>query len=121
MAFRFVGRFATLALVAAFAGPLSAQELTLKDLAKMTPGQLKAVPPEQLKKLLTFAPIQAGGLPSSQPFFRGAPGTSSGSPSGFGAAWRDGFVGGGYQKGRGGNDYDGSMELTRFGGALLSV
>jgi hypothetical protein len=110
MAFNFVKRLAGLALVSICAAPLAAQQLTLKDLMKMTPEQLKAVPPEQLKALLTLPTVKTGGgLPASQPFFRGAPGTSSGSPSGFGAAWRDGFIGGGYQKVRGSSDYDGSM------------
>ncbi|HEY3287977.1 MAG TPA: hypothetical protein VGJ96_12745 [Gemmatimonadaceae bacterium] len=98
MAFNFVKRLAGLALVAVCVSPLTAQQVTLQDLAKMTPEQLKTVPPETLKQLLTFGAIQTAGLPASQPFFRGAPGTSSGSPSGFGAAWRDGFVGGGFQQ-----------------------
>jgi hypothetical protein len=97
-------------MVAVFASTLSAQQIKLEDLEKMTDEQIRAIPAEQLKQLLTLPGIQVGGgLPASQPFFRGAPGTSSGSPSGFGAAWRDGFVGGGYQKGRGGDEYDGSM------------
>ncbi|MBM3908852.1 MAG: hypothetical protein FJ363_12365 [Gemmatimonadetes bacterium] len=109
MALSFVKRLAGFAFVAVLAAPAAAQQLTLEDLDNMTDEQLAALPGEQLKQLLTFQTIQTGGLPASQPFFRGSPGTSSGSPSGFGAAWRDGFVGGGYQKGRGGTDYDGSM------------
>lgn len=109
MALNFVKRLAGFALVAMIAAPVAAQQVTLEDLEKMTPEQLAAVPGDQLKQLLTMAAPQAGGLPASQPFFRGAPGTSSGSPSGFGAAWRDGFVGGGYQQVRGGGDADGSM------------
>lgn len=108
MASSFVKRLAGVAFAALLAAPLAAQQVTLQDLAKMTPAQVKAIPPDQLKQLLTFAAIQTG-LPSSQPFFRGAPGTSSGSPSGFGAAWRDAFVGGGYQQVRGGGDADGSI------------
>jgi len=111
MASSFVKRLAGVALALLIAAPLAAQQLTLADIQKMTPEQLRAVSPEQLKQVLTFAAIQGGGLPASQPFFRGAPGTSSGSPLGFGAAWRDGFVGGGYQKVRGGSDYDGSMAV----------
>ena len=111
MASSFVKRLAGVALALLIAAPLAAQQLTLADIQKMTPEQLRAVSPEQLKQVLTFAAIQGGGLPASQPFFRGAPGTSSGSPSGFGAAWRDGFVGGGYQQVRGGGQSDGSMAV----------
>ncbi|MBI4886145.1 MAG: hypothetical protein HY824_03550 [Acidobacteria bacterium] len=110
MALNFVKRLAGFAFVAMLAAPAAAQQpLTLDDLMKMTDEQIRQVPGDQLKQLLVFPTQQASGLPASQPFFRGAPGTSSGSPSGFGAAWRDGFVGGGSQQGRGGTDYDGSM------------
>ncbi len=100
MASPFVKRLFSLALVALVAAPLAAQQKTRAELEKMSV--------EELRKMLTVQGVGIG-LPMSQPFFRGAPGTSSGSPSGFGAAWRDGFVGGGYQQVRGGGDADGSM------------
>jgi hypothetical protein len=112
MASSFVKRLAIVALTVIAAVPLSAQQVTLDSLKKLTPAQRRAIPPEQLRQaLMLAAPRAVVALPASQPFFRGAPGTSSGSPSGFGAAWRDGFVGGGYQKVRGSSDYDGSMAV----------
>jgi hypothetical protein len=112
MALSLVRRLATLVLAAAIASPLIAQQVTRADLLKMTDEQISALSMEQLQQLVFLPEVKVStGLPASQPFFRGAPGTSSGSPSGFGAAWRDGFVGGGYQKGRGSDQYDGSMAV----------
>jgi len=98
MASNFVKHLATVALVAFAAAPLAAQELP-SDPSKLSDAELR--------KALMIDPLVTGTV--SQPFFRGAPGTSSGSPSGFGAGWRDGFVGGGYQQVRGGGQADGSI------------
>ncbi len=94
MASNFVKRLAGIAVAALIAVPLAAQ-----DFSQMSP--------EEIRKALTLGSVTVGTL--TQPFFRGAPGTSSGSPSGFGAAWRDGFIGGGYQQVRGGGQSDGSI------------
>ncbi len=98
MASNLVKRLAVVAVAALLAAPLAAQQLPF-DPTKMTD--------EELKKEMMFEPLQIGTI--SQPFFRGAPGTSSGSPSAFGAGWRDGFVGGGVQQARQGGSTDGSM------------
>jgi len=90
MASNFVTRLAAVALVVSVAAPLAAQQ---------TGDELRA------KYLINVPQIQM----ASQPFFRGAPGTSSGSPMGFGPNWRDAFVGGGYQQVRGGGKSDGSI------------
>jgi hypothetical protein len=98
MASNLVKHLATLALVAFAAAPLAAQEL---------PSDPSQMSDADLRKALMIDPLATGTI--SQPLFRGAPGTSSGSPSGFGAAWRDAFVGGGYQQVRGGGQADGSI------------
>lgn len=116
MAHYFLRRFGAFAVVALCAAPLAAQEPTQgpdepmeirSPLDTMSDAQIDAMSEADLRKLLDVEPIVL--LPVTQPFFRGSPGTSSGSPSGFGAAWRDGFVGGGYQQATGGGQSDGSM------------
>jgi hypothetical protein len=49
------------------------------------------------KKYTLSVPEVAKEAISPGDFFRGAPGTNSGSPSAFGPNWGDAFVGGGYQ------------------------
>lgn len=116
MAFHFVRRLAAVAVVALCAVPLAAQQPTptagaaeaiISALDTLTDAQIDAMSEAELRKLLEVEEIVL--LPETQPFFRGAPGTSSGSPGGFGAAWRDGFAGGGYQQSAGGGKADGSM------------
>ena len=92
MACTLVPRMVAVALVVAAAAPLAAQQTAEQLRAKFT----ISVPQQQIEM-------------SSQPFFRGAPGTSSGSPMGFGPNWRDAFVGGGYQQVRGIRRPDGSV------------
>jgi len=99
MTSRFVSRLTGLALSALVAAPLAAQQ---------PPAELSRLSTEEIRQSLLIGGV-AFSLPASQPFFRGAPGTSSGSPSGFGAAWRDGFVGGGVQQTRGGGRSDGAL------------
>lgn len=96
MACALVPRIAALALAVSAAAPLAAQQTADQLRAKF----MIKVPQQQLEM-------------ASQPFFRGAPGTSSGSPMGFGPSWRDAFVGGGYQQVRGIRRPDGSV--TRGG------
>lgn len=112
MASNFVRRLAGVAVAALVASSLGAQEkkVTLQDLIKMTPEQRAQVPVEQLRAALTVPGVNTG-MPTSQPFWRGAPGTSSGSPSGFGAGFRDAFVGGGVQQLLDGGTADGSMSM----------
>lgn len=105
----FVKRVACLALVLAVAAPVFAQQkrFTLEEVLKMSPEQRATLTEAQLRDAMSVGLEKKSSL--SQPFFRGAPGTSSGSPSAFGAVWRDAFIGGGVQQARGGGDTDGSI------------
>jgi hypothetical protein len=89
--------------------PLGAQKVTIEQAAEMTAAELRKLTPEQVRDLVDQMRDVQVATTATQPFFRGAPGTSSGSPSAFGAAWRDGFVGGGIQQARQGGDTDGAM------------
>jgi hypothetical protein len=110
MASSLVKRIVGIAFVAMVAAPLAAQ--LPADPSKMSDAELKAA--------LTFGELKIGTI--SQPFFRGSPGMSSGSPSGFGAGWRDAYVGGGYQQVRGGGQADGSIAAGMgFGSAKDAV
>lgn len=92
MASNLVKRIAVLAVAIAAAAPLAAQQTAEELHAKF----MIPVPQQQIEM-------------ASQPFFRGAPGTSSGSPMAFGPSWRDAFVGGGIQQTRGHGNTDGSV------------
>lgn len=113
MASNFVKRLAFVALAAVLATPLAAQQRTYEQIAALSPEEFAKVPDAELRAALQLQKVVLA-TSLSQPFFRGAPGTSSGSPSGFGAAWRDAFVGGGVQQLLSGGTSDGSMS-TGFG------
>lgn len=106
MASTLVRRMAAFAVVALLATPLAAQQDKADKLQSLTKAQIDKMSEAELRDLLTFAEVPLA-TSLTQPFFRGAPGTSSGSPAAFGAGWRDGFVGGGITSANGSSD--GSM------------
>jgi hypothetical protein len=69
---------------------------------------------DALRKKYTLNVPDIANNPATQgEFFRGAPGTNSGSPSAFGPNWGDAFVGGGYQnQTRGIKQRDGSFSTN---------
>ena len=62
-----------------------------------TAATARAQDTDATRKKFTLNVPEVANTISSGTFFRGAPGTNSGTPLAFGPNWRDAFVGGGYQ------------------------